>query len=270
MSPPMSGADRLERMNGGHMHGFLKGKVALVTGGSRGLGATTALALAEQGADVAISYVSSTEKAQAVVDRLLAKGVRAIAIQSDQADTAAAKPLLGKVLSHFGRLDILVNNAAIAVQGKKVDDPELDTANLDRQWLINVLGTVAVTRAAAPLLSDGGRIVFIGSLLGSHVPFAGAADYAGTKAALIGFAKGVARDLGPRNITANVVQPGVMPTDMATEVLGTAVPDALLDMHPIRRIATLDEVAGLVCFLAGPHGGYITGDVLTVAGGLNA
>jgi 3-oxoacyl-[acyl-carrier protein] reductase len=250
------------------MHASLKGKVALVTGGSRGLGAATAEALAEQGADVAISYLASAEKARAVVDKLRARGMRAIAVQSDQADSRAAKPLLDQVLAHFGRLDILVNNAAIAVQGKKVDDLELDTANLDRQWQINVMGTVSVTRAAAPLLSDGGRIVFIGSLLGSHVPFTGAADYAGTKAALVGYAKGVARDLGGRNITANVVQPGVMPTDMAADVLGAGVPEALLDLHPIRRIATLEEVAGLVCFLAGPHGGYITGDVLSASGGL--
>lgn len=250
------------------MQQTLKGKVALVTGGSRGLGAATAEALAEQGADVAISYVHSADKAQAVVDRLVSRGVRAIAIQSDQADTAAAKPLIDQVLAHFGQLDILVNNAAIAVQGKTVDSPELDTVNLDRQWQVNVMGSVAVTRAAAPRISDGGRIVFIGSLLGTTVPFAGAADYAGTKAALIGYAKGVARDLGGRNITANVVQPGVMPTDMASEVLGAGVPDALLDLHPIRRIATLEEVAGVVCFLAGPHGGYITGDVISVSGGL--
>lgn len=250
------------------MQQTLKGKVALVTGGSRGLGAATAEALAEQGADVAISYVHSADKAQAVVDRLVSRGVRAIAIQSDQADMAAAKPLIDQVLAHFGQLDILVNNAAIAVQGKTVDSPELDTVNLDRQWQVNVMGSVAVTRAAAPRISDGGRIVFIGSLLGTTVPFAGAADYAGTKAALIGYAKGVARDLGGRNITANVVQPGVMPTDMAAEVLGAGVPDALLDLHPIRRIATLEEVAGVVCFLAGPHGGYITGDVISVSGGL--
>ena len=251
------------------MQHTLKGKVALVTGGSRGLGAATAEALADQGADVAISYIASAEKAQAVVDKLVAKGVRAVAFQSDQADTAAAKPLIDKVIAHFGRLDILVNNAAVAVQGKTVDSPELDTVNLDRQWQINVMGSVAVTRAAAPLISNGGRIIFIGSLLGTIVPFAGAADYAGTKAALIGYAKGVARDLGSRSITANVVQPGVMPTDMATAVLGDGgAPDALLDLHPIRRIATLEEVAGLVCFLAGPHGGYITGDVISVSGGL--
>lgn len=248
----------------------LKGKVVLVTGGSRGLGATTAQAFADLGADVAISYVASADKAQAVVEMLQAKGVRALAIQSDQADTAAAKPLIDKVMAHFGQLDILVNNAAIAVQGKPVDAPDLDTVNLDRQWQVNVMGPVATTRAAAPVLSDGGRILFIGSLLGSRVPFAGAADYAGTKAALIGYAKGVARDLGGRNITANVIQPGVMPTDMAADVLGNGgIPEPLLALHPIRRIATLEEVAALACFLAGPHGGYITGEVISVAGGLS-
>jgi NAD(P)-dependent dehydrogenase (short-subunit alcohol dehydrogenase family) len=250
------------------MSNILKGKVALVTGGSRGLGATTAQSLADQGADVAISYVASAQKAEAVVEQLKAKGVRAIAIQSDQADMAAAQPLIDKVVAHFGRLDILVNNAAIAVQGKTVDDPTLDTVNLDRQWQINVMGAVATTRAAAPQLSNGGRIIFIGSLLGSRAPFSGAADYAGSKAAIVGYAKGAARDLGPRDITVNVVQPGVMPTDMSAEVLGDAVPAALLDLHPIRRIATLEEVAALVCFLAGPNGGYITGGVIDVAGGL--
>jgi 3-oxoacyl-[acyl-carrier protein] reductase len=118
------------------------------------------------------------------------------------------------------------------------------------------------------VLSDGGRIIFIGSLLGGHVPFPGAADYAGTKAAIVGYAKGVARDLGGRNITVNVVQPGVMPTDMSAQVLGDGVPDALMNLHPIRRIATLEEVSALVCFLAGPNGGYITGGVIDVAGGL--
>lgn len=250
------------------MSNILKGKVALVTGGSRGLGAATAEALADQGADVAISYIASSEKAEAMVEKLQAKGVRALAIRSDQADMAAAKPLIDTVIAHFGKLDILVNNAAIAVQGKTVDDPDLDTVNLDRQWQVNVMGTVAATRAAAPVLSSGGRIIFIGSLLGTLVPFTGAADYAGSKAALIGYAKGVARDLGGRNITANVIQPGVMPTDMAADVLGDGVPDALMNLHPIRRIATLEEVSALVCFLAGPNGGYITGEVISVAGGL--
>jgi 3-oxoacyl-[acyl-carrier protein] reductase len=246
----------------------LQGKVALITGGSRGLGAVVAEALADQGADIAISYVASSDKAEAVVEKLKAKGVRAIAIRSDQADTAAAKPLVEKVVAHFGKLDILINNAAIAVQGKTVDDPGLDTVNLDRQWQINVMGTVAVTRAAAPVISDGGRIVFIGSLFGTRVPFPGAADYAGTKSALIGYAKGVARDLGGRNITVNVIQPGAMPTDMAAEVMGDGIPEAFLNLHPIRRIATLEEVAALLVHLVGPNGGYVTGGVIDMAGGL--
>ena len=250
------------------MQKVLKGKTALVTGGSRGLGAVIAEDLAEQGADVAISYVSSAGKAEHVVARLRAKGVRAIAIQSDQEDPASGKPLIDAVMAQFGRLDILVNNAAIAVQGRTVDDPDLDTINLDRQWRINVMGAVATTRAAGPVLSEGGRIIFIGSLLGSRVPMAGVADYAGTKAAIAGYARGVARDLGSRNITVNVIQPGIMPTDMATQVLGDDVPAALLDMHPIRRIATLEEVSATVCYLAGPNGGYITGGTIDIAGGM--
>lgn len=247
----------------------LKGKVALVTGGSRGLGAVIAEALAAEGADVAITYVASSAKAEAVVEKLKAKGVRALAIRSDQADLAAARPLVDAVVAHFGRLDILVNNAAVVAKGQQVDDPALDTAKLDHQWQVNVMGTIATTRAAAPALSDGGRIIFIGSLNGTLALIPGVADYAGTKAALIGYAKGVARDLGPRNITVNVVQPGAMPTDMMVEALGsTTAPDAFLDMHPIRRIATLEEVAALVNFLAGPNGGYITGGVIDVAGGL--
>lgn len=247
----------------------LTGKVALVTGGSRGLGAAIATTLAAQGADVALTYVASAEKAEAVAATLRAQGVRALALRADQADSAAAKPLVEAVLAHFGRLDILVNNAAIAVQGRTVDDPQLDTAGLDRQWQVNVLGAVATTRAVAPVLSDGGRILFIGSLMGSRVPFAGAADYAGSKAAIAGYARGVARDLGPRNITVNVVQPGIMPTDMAVDALGEdGPPAALMDQHPIRRIATLEEVAALVGFLAGPQAGYMTGSSFDVAGGL--
>ena len=251
------------------MSNTLRGKVALVTGGSRGLGAATAEALAAEGADVAISYVASAEKAEAVVAKLRKKGVRALAIRSDQAEMAAAKPLIDEVVAHFGRLDILVNNAAIAVTGKRVDDPELDIVSLDRQWQINVLGVVATTRAAAPVLPDGGRIIFIGSLNGTRVPLPGSAEYAATKAAINGYAKGVARDLGRRNITVNVVQPGMMPTDMMVEALGPGgAPESFLDIHPIRRIATLEEVSAFVCFLAGPNGGYMTGGVVDMAGGL--
>ncbi|ODN71055.1 SDR family NAD(P)-dependent oxidoreductase [Methylobrevis pamukkalensis] len=251
------------------MSNLLKGKVALVTGGSRGLGVAIAEALADQGADVAISYAASVDKAEAVVARLKAKGVRALAVRADQSDLAVAGPLVDTVMAEFGRLDILVNNAGIAIQGQLVDDPALDGDRYNRQWQVNVLGTIAITRAAAPKLADGGRIIFIGSRLGSVVPFAGVADYAGTKWALAGYAKGIARDLGPRNITVNVVQPGIMPTDMAADVAGELPNrDAILDMHPIRRIATLEEVADTVSFLAGPSAGYITGEALNISGGI--
>jgi NAD(P)-dependent dehydrogenase (short-subunit alcohol dehydrogenase family) len=244
----------------------LKGKVALVTGGSRGLGAATAAALATEGADVAISYVASAEKAEQVVEQLKATGVRAIAIKSDQADPSAAQPLVDAVIAELGRLDILVNNAAIAVHGTKVDDPDLDAEALDRQWHINVLGAVATTRAAARHLTDGGRIVFIGSSIATRAAFPGAADYTGTKAAVVGYAKGVARDLGPRDITVNVVQPGIMPTDMAADAAHN-LPEGMMDLHAIRRIATVEEVAATVCFLAGPNASYITGGILDVTGG---
>lgn len=247
----------------------LLGKVALVTGGSRGLGAAIAEALADKGADVAISYVASTKKAEAVVERLKAKGVRALSVQSDQADPAAAKPLVEKVVAYFGKLDILVNNAAIVAKGQTVGSPDLDAVALDRQWQVNVLGAIATTRAAAAILSDGGRIIFIGSLNGTRILAPGVADYAGTKSAINGYAKGAARDLGSRNITVNVVQPGAMPTDMMAEVFGSTVaPNDFLDLHPIRRLATVEEVSAVVCFVAGPSAGYMTGGVIDVAGGL--
>jgi 3-oxoacyl-[acyl-carrier protein] reductase len=247
----------------------LKGQVALVTGGSRGLGAAIAEALADQGADVAISYVASAQKAEAVVERLKAKGVRALAVRSDQADTAAAGPLVEAVVAHFGKLDILVNNAAIAVQGRTVDDPELEAEAYDRQWQVNVMGVVATTRAASRKLSDGGRIIFIGSGLGSRVPFSGIADYSGTKAAIAGYARGVQRDLGPRNITVNVVQPGIMQTDMNAAV-ADQLPPGLMEAHAIQRVATVEEVAAAVAFLAGPDAGYIAAGVLDISGGFLA
>jgi NAD(P)-dependent dehydrogenase (short-subunit alcohol dehydrogenase family) len=245
----------------------LEGKVTLITGGSRGLGAATALAFAEQGSDVAITYVASAEKAAAVVELVKAKGVRAVAIECDQGDPSAADGLIREVVAQLGRLDILVNNAGIAVQGKRIDEADVDNSALDRQWTINTLGVVANIRAAAKVLPDGGRIISIGSGLGSRVLFPGTADYAASKAAIVGYSKGAARDLGPRNITVNVVQAGIMPTDMAA-ASADQIPEAVLDMHPIRRIATLEEVAASVIYLAGPNAGYITGSIIDVSGGV--
>lgn len=247
----------------------LEGKVALVTGGSRGLGAAIAARFADLGADVAISYVASEAKAAEVVAALKAKGVRALAIRSDQGDPSAAKTLIDRVVSQLGKLDVLVNNAAVAVQGHRIDDPAADTAALDQQWMTNVLGAVATTRAAAQRLTDGGRIVFIGSGLGTRVAFAQATEYAATKAALVGYARGASRDLGPRNITVNVVNAGAMMTDMGV-ASADKLPPGLIDLLSIKRMGTVEEVAGAVAYLVGPDAGYITGAELDISGGYQA
>lgn len=247
----------------------LAGKVALVTGGSRGLGAVTAAALAEQGADVAISYVASEEKAAAVVGGLEAKGVRAVAIKADQGDVSSSEPLIRSVVEKLGKLDILINNAAVAWQGKAIDDPEIDNAAMDRQWAINAFGVIATIRAAAKVLPDGGRIISVGSGLGTRVAFPGTTDYAATKAAIVGYSKGAARDLGRRRITVNVVQPGIMDTDMGAGALD-GLPPIVMQSHAIERFASVDEVAAAIVFLAGPDAGYITGTVLDVNGGYTA
>ncbi len=169
------------------------------------------------------------------------------------------------MVGHFGKIDILVNNAAVAWQGKTIDDSSIDNAIMNRQWSINVLGVVANIRAAVKHLPEGGRIISIGSGVGTRVGFPGT-DYAGTKAAIVGYSKGAARDLGRRKITVNVVQAGIMATDMAA---GSAdkIPLSILELHAIPRIATVEEVAAGVVFLASPAASYITGSVLDVNGG---
>ena len=253
----------------------LTGKVALVTGGARGLGAATAAALADQGADVAISYVASEDKANAVVAILKAKGVRAAAFQADQGDPTASEPLIRKVVAEFGAIDILVNNAAIAIQGKTIDDPEIDNAQMDRQWMINTMGVISNIRAAAKVLPEGGRIISVGSGLGTRMAFPGVTDYAASKAAIVGYTRGAARDLGRRGITVNVVQAGVMDTDMAASALGTKgslqeLPAAFHASHAIPRLAKVEEVAAAIVFLAGPDAGFITGSIIDVNGGFTA
>lgn len=247
----------------------LSNKVALVTGGSRGLGAAAAEALADAGADVAITYVASADKAAAVVERLKAKGVRAVAIKADQGDPAAAGPLVAQVVETLGSLDILVNNAAVAWQGRTIDDPEIDNAAMDRQWMINTMGVIANIRAASRVLPDGGRIISVGSGLGTRIAFPGTTDYAASKAAVVGYSKGAARDLGRRNITVNVVQAGVMDTDMAAASKDN-LPPIVMASHAIPRFAELSEVAATIVFLAGPDAGFITGSVIDVSGGFTA
>ncbi|NIK59601.1 SDR family NAD(P)-dependent oxidoreductase [Kribbella shirazensis] len=244
----------------------LAGKVALVTGGSRGLGASTVRLLARQGADVAFTYVQSEARARAVVDEVQALGAKAVAFQTDHADTRQAPALIDQVVAAYGGLDILVNNAAISVAGR-VDDPDVDTAALDRMHAVNYLGVIGVIRAAVKVLRDNGRIITISSGLGSRTGVPGTADYAATKSGIERYTLGVARDLGPRGITANVVEAGLMETDMNPD---PAALTALLSSLSIQRFGHPDEIAAAIGFLAGPTATYVTGAVLDAHGGYNA
>ncbi len=245
----------------------LTGKVALVTGGSRGIGAATARALAEDGADVAISYAASADKAEAIVSELEAKGVRAAAFKADQADPAQVEGLVKAVDERFRRLDILVNNAGVFVTGV-LGDPSNAIAEFERQLAVNVGGVVAAVRAAAGVLGEGGRIITVGSVAGTRVGFPGMADYAATKAAVVGYTKGWARDLGPRGITVNVVQPGPIDTDM--NPADGAFAAAVKTTTALGRYGRPEEVAAAIVFLASPAASYITGALLDVDGGLLA
>jgi 3-oxoacyl-[acyl-carrier protein] reductase len=253
-------------MNKGmNMTKTLAGKVALITGGSRGLGAVTARLFAQHGADVAITYVNSRDKAEAVVRDLQAYGVRATAFQADQANAAQAAGIVNKVVAEFGQLDILVNNAAIAIMSHAIDDPAGDNEAYDRQYAINVTGVVATIRAAALVIGDHGRIISIGSGVVTRAGRVGTADYAASKGAILAYSKGVARDLGRRNITVNVVLAGIMETDMSAPYLKNLEP--ILSSRAIQRVGRPEEVAAGILFLASPDASYVTGTALTIDGG---
>ena len=245
----------------------LAGKVALVTGGSRGIGAAIAHALADDGADVAISYSASVDKAKTVVNDLLAKGVRAHAFKADQANTKEVEALVESVVERFGHLDILVNNAGVFAGGP-VNDRANNLAELDHLFAVNVGGVVAAVRTAAPLMGEGGRIISIGSVAGDSSPWAGVADYSATKGAVAAYTRGWARDLGSRGITVNNVQPGPISTDMAPSEGDVA--DLLRGRTVLGRYGKPEEVAAAVAFLASPAAAYITGATLNVDGGFSA
>ncbi|MDM0070004.1 SDR family oxidoreductase [Variovorax sp. J31P207] len=245
----------------------LNKKVALVTGGTRGIGAAIARRLAQDGADVAISYSNSAARADALVKALENLGVRAAAFQADQADPLQVEALVNKTAEHFGRLDILVNNAGVLVVGQ-VGAPDSDIAAFDRQFAINVGGVAAAVRAAVPLISDNGRIISIGSGAGDRSTWPGVADYSATKAAVAAYSRGWARDLASRGITVNTVQPGSIDTELnPLDGDFAAVQRAAI---PLGRFGLPEEVAASVAFLAGPDASFITGITLDVNGGAAA
>src|SRR5579871_1455892 len=244
----------------------LEGKVATATGGSRGIGAACARALASAGARVVITYSRSREQAEAVVDAILSDGGLAHAVRADQADLTQATQLIRGVAEEWGRLDILVNNAAVAVLGP-IGQP-VPQAELDRQLTVNYVSIVAAIRAAAPLMSDGGRIINIGSGIATRTGVPGVADHAASKAALAGFTRGAARDLAERGITVNLLQTGLVDTELSRSTGGN--PERLLQSVPLKRFGTPEEIAAGVMFLASPAASYVTGATLDIDGGFGA
>ncbi|WP_069886875.1 SDR family oxidoreductase [Streptomyces luteocolor] len=240
----------------------LTGKKALVTGGSRGMGAAAALRLAERGADVAITYVQNEGAALEVVAKIESMGRRGFAIKADAADAGDAAGAVERAADDLGGLDILVNNAGIGVLGPIGD---LTLADVDRVIAVNVRGVFLASQAAAGRLRDGGRIITIGSCMAQRVPGPGGTLYATSKAALIGLNKALARELGERRITANLVQPGPIDTDM--NPAGGPFADGQSAMTALGRFGSADEVASLVGYLAGNDAAYITGTELSVDGG---
>jgi 3-oxoacyl-[acyl-carrier protein] reductase len=243
----------------------LAGKRALVTGASRGIGAAIAKTLAAEGADVAITYEKSAEAAATVVSAIKAAGRRGVAIQADSADAAAVQRSIEKTVAELGGLDILVNNAGILRVG---DLKDLSLADIDALLNVNVRSPILASKAALPHLGKGGRIITIGSYFADRVPASVIGIYAATKSALVAFNKALARELGPREITANLVQPGSIDTDM--NPADGPFADTLKQFMALGRYGKPDDIANAVAFLASPKAQYITGSALTVDGGANA
>ncbi|WP_405649572.1 SDR family oxidoreductase [Streptomyces sp. NBC_00019] len=238
----------------------LNGKAALVTGGSRGIGAATAVRLAREGADVALTYVNGKETAEDVVRAVEALGRRAVALRADSADAAEAAGAVDRAAEALGGLDVLVNNVGVGVLGPLEDLP---LAEVDRVLAVNVRGVFLASQAAAARMPSGGRIITIGTCMTQRVPGPGGTLYATSKSALIGLTKALARELGPRGITANIVHPG--PTDTDMNPADGPYASGQSAMTALGRFGTADEVASMVAYLAGAA--YVTGAEFAVDGG---
>ncbi|MEH1907965.1 MAG: 3-oxoacyl-ACP reductase family protein [Nostoc sp.] len=247
------------------MNQTLKNKRALITGGSRGIGAAIVKRLASEGADVAFTYASSPDRANEIVQAAQALGVQALAIQADSAEASAVVAAVEQTVDKFGGIDILVNNAGVLAIAP-IDDFTL--ADFDRTLAVNVRAVFVATQAAVKHMKEGGRIINIGSTNAERMPFPGGGVYAMSKSALQGLVQGLSRDLGPRGITINNVQPGPIATDMNPSEGEFA--EMLKKQIAVVRYGTVEEVAGLVAYLAGPESGYITGANLMIDGGFSA
>jgi NAD(P)-dependent dehydrogenase (short-subunit alcohol dehydrogenase family) len=240
-------------------------KVALVTGGTRGIGAAIARRLAREGADVAVTYVTPGQKVSALVAEVESYGRRALAIEADSADADAVRAAVKRTVNELGRLDILVNNAGIFI-GKPLE--ELTLEDFDQTLAVNTRAVFAASQTAAGHLPEGGRIITIGSNMAERVLGPGASLYSLSKAALVGLTKGMARDLGGRGITVNIVQPGSTDTDMNPADGEYAAPQRA--QMAIPRFAEPGDIANLVAWLASDESRFMTGAALTIDGGINA
>src|SRR5271156_469099 len=243
----------------------LEGKIALITGGSRGIGAAVAKRLAADGANIAITYAKDAEAASAVVKAIERAGQKAIAIRADAIDADAVAAAVEKTVATFGKLDVLVNNAGTAIP-KAFEETTLE--EMDRVLNINVRGVFAATQAALKHMTEGGRIIMIGSAVGERAVAPGLVPYAATKGAVKMFTQALSREVGSRGITVNNIQPGPIDTELNPATGDWAAPQKAATA--LDRYGHVDEVAALVAFVAGPEASYITGANLTVDGGTNA
>jgi 3-oxoacyl-[acyl-carrier protein] reductase len=239
----------------------LTGKSAIVTGGSRGIGAAVVRRLAADGASVVFTYANSEQHAKTLVAEVKAADGVALAVRADGADPSALKGAVDRTVEAFGRLDILVNNAGILLRGL-VDDFSLE--DFDRMVAVNIRAVFVAVKAAVPHLKEGGRIITTGSVTADRSAFAGASVYSMTKGALAALTRGLARDLGPRGVTVNVIQPGPTETDMNSNADVNAT---LRTLMAVGRMGKDTEIASLVAYLASPEASFITGAAITVDGG---